>query len=1110
MIHRSNLSLTSRAFAVASALCLLACPAFAQFESATVLGSVRDASGGTVSGTKVTLENTRTGVTQSTTTNEGGDYQFSSVRIGTYRVTGEATGFKTAVAEEFTLTVNARQRVDLSLQIGEVSDKVVVVDAATPLETDTSSRGTVVSASQIVNLPLNGRSYADLALLAPGVRRSNLASSGSPRDASFNVNGMRSSQNNFIIDGVDNNAYGTSNQGFSNQVVQLSPDAVQEFRIETTNYSAEFGRAGGGIVNATIRSGTNEFHGSAWEFLRNTELNATGFFKPVNNQKPVFIQNQFGAAIGGPILRDKLFFFADYEGFRRIQTGVTFSDLPTLEQRQGILGRGILPGGADLALRNPLTGEVYANGVIPASQITPFAAQVLRDLPAPNRPGISQNFQSQPRQTNQNDKGDIRSDYFLNARMNFFGRYSHRLLNNFEPGAIPGLSGGNNNGNVRILNKAAVFGTNVTLSATSLLEARLGVSITEGGKLPIGVGTPGVAQSFGFPNLPTDPRFVGGLYPQSVSGYTSFGVQGSNPQFQNPYVLNPKVNYSKILNKHSIKAGYEYQLIDTDIDDFNPKVGSDSYNGRFSQVPGTPTNNVQFLADFLVGARNNYTLNNAVIVNYRQRMHFAYLQDDWKVTPKLTLNLGIRYEFATPQWEGENRISNFDPTTNTILEAKDGSLYDRSLVHPDTNNWAPRVGLAYTVFDKTVIRSAYGISYINFNRMGGENLLAYNLPHILNPSVNQVPPAAPNGQRLCTSVDDPPFNCFRPTQQGYPNGFLSLQNINRALVRTNYIPADNPTGYVQNWHFTIQQELARNLVLDVGYVGTRGVNLMILGDYNQAVPNNTGENVPLAQRRPIRGFDFIQAAFGAGFLSYHALQAKIEKRFGGGLYLLHSFTWSKGIDNASGHLETANGDNSRVNFRNLPGERGLSGYDQPFTNVTTVNFEVPFGRGRRYGSDINRFTDSLVGGWRIAAINTVTSGQPVNLTYGPASAFSVSGAPNYRPNISGDPVVPEGQRTVQRWLNPDTVSIPTDVRFPFGNVGRNTVRGPDFFTLDLALHKQFALFESHAVEFRAEAFNATNRTNFNPPNSTRSSGSFGAIQSALPARQVQFALKYLF
>jgi hypothetical protein len=666
---------------------------FGQFDSAAVLGTVRDSSGAAMGNAQLTLTNIKTGIAQSAVSDQDGNFQILNVPIGTYRLSAEAPGFKKSIASDFTVTVAARQRVDFTMQVGDVADQIMVTDAATPLETDTSSRGTVITSNQIVNLPLNGRSYADLALLAPGVRRSSIAGS---RDASFNVNGMRSSLNNFVVDGVDNNAYGTSNQGFSNQVVQLSPDAVQEFRIETTNYSAEFGRAGGGIINATIRSGTNSFHGAAWEYLRNTALNATGFFKPVNNEKPVLIQNQFGAAFGGPIVKNTAFFFMDYEGFRRIQKRPGFSSLPTMDQRQGILG---------IPIRNPYTGEVYQNGTIPQTQITRFAREVLAGLPAPNLPGNANNFQWQPRETNDSDKGDVRYDHYLGTRVNLFARYSHRELNQEIPPSIPGPSGGDSNGNVRVNNKQIALGSNFTLSPTAMLELRVGYSRSDGGKFPFFLGTEGVGQRFGIPNVPSDPRFTGGIYRQQVTGLTAFGVQNSNPQYQNPDLLNPKVNFSKILGRHSLKMGYEYQSINTEIDDFSPKYGNDVYNGRFSAAPGTPNNNLQFLADFLFGARSQYQLATPAIVNYQQKMNFFYLQDDFKVSPKLTLNMGVRYEYATPQYERDNKLSNFDPQTNTIIQAKDGSIYDRALVHPDKNNWAPRIGLAYNIFSKTVIRS---------------------------------------------------------------------------------------------------------------------------------------------------------------------------------------------------------------------------------------------------------------------------------------------------------------------------------------------------------------------------------------------------------------------
>ncbi len=1086
-------------------LCLLlslsVTPALSQFDSAVVLGTIRDPQGLAIKAAQVRLDSVATGVRLSAVTNEIGAYEFPSVRLGEYRLTAEAAGFKTAKSDTFRVTIGSKQKVDLALQIGSTTETVTVDAAIAQLETETSSRGTVMGAQQIVNLPLNGRSYADLALLAPGVRRSGIATS---RDASFNVNGMRSSQNNFVVDGVDNNAYGTSNQGFSNQVVQLSPDAVQEFRLETNNFSAEYGRAGGAVINATIRSGSNQFHGTAYDYLRNTQLNAIGFFKPQTG-KPILIQNQFGATFGGPIVKDKMFFFANYEGFRRTQKTVAFATLPSLEARAGRLGIPIL---------DPITGAVYNDGVIPASRIGRYAAAVAAGLPAPNINRASNNYQSLPGFRQFSDKGDVRYDHYISTKLTAFVRYSHRLLDQFEPAVIDGPSGGNSNGSVRVMNQQMAVGTTYTLSPTSILEFRMGISRSEGGKSPIFVGTTPLVATLKIPNAPTDPRFTGGVYTQNVNGYTAFGVQSSNPQFQNPFVWNPKFNYTKLFGKHSLKAGYEYQRIETDIDDFNPKMGSDSYAGRFSQVAGTPTNDLQFMADFLLGARSQYQLNNSVIMNYRQQMHFLYVQDDWKISRNLTLNIGLRYEYATPQYEAANRIANFIPATNTLQSAKDGSMYDRSQVQPDRNNFAPRFGLAWSVLPKTVIRSGYGISYIHFNRMGGENLLAYNLPFVLNPIVDQRSPFSASGPGLpaCTSLDQAPLSCFRTTDNGYPNNFLSLSNINQAAVRTNYIPGNIPTGYTQSWHFSVQRELGKDFVLDLGYVGTRGVNLMILGDYNQARPNGPTENLSLQARRPIQTFGFIQAAFGGGFLNYHAFQAKLEKRFSRGLYLLNSFTWSKAIDNASGHLETGNGDNSRVNYRDLRNEKGLGGYDQPFNNVTTILYELPFGHGRKYGSSWNKATDLALGGWRLTGINFAQSGTTVNLTYNPSSTFQVSGAPNYRPNIIGDPVTPAASRTENNWLNPATVIIPTDRAQPFGNAGRNIVRGPRVDTMNIGAHKDFALTERFHLEFRTEAFNLLNKTNFDSPNSNRSSGGFGTITSTNnnPARQIQFALRLAF
>ncbi len=1084
-----------RLVAILVAAVLLPAAAFAQFDTATVLGTVRDSSGAVVPGATVTLKNVATGITATGVSDESGNYQFLNVRIGTYNARAELQGFSAAEAENFTVTVNARQRVDLTLKIGNVGETVVVTGAAELLETESSDRGQVIHKEQIVNLPLNGRNYADLALLSPGVRRSAISDS---RDASFNVNGLRSAVNSFILDGVDNNSYGTSNQGFSNQVVQVSPDAVEEFKVQTNNFSAEFGRTGGAVINASFRSGTNNFRGTVWGFNRNTALNAVGFFKPVSNVKPKLQRNQFGFVFGGPIVHNRTFFFTDYEGFRQISKTLMFASIPTAAQRAGTLGKPIV---------NPLTGEVYADGVIPASAITPFARQVLADLPLPIRAGTSNNFESLPRRQDYNDKYDVKVDHTFTTRMTAFGRWSHRKVDNFEPSPIPGDTGSPSNAFVHVLNEQFAGGFTYTLTSESLLEVRLGVSRTQAGKTPPGVGTPNMLEKYGISGLPTDPRFSGGLTEQGISGWTTFGRQNSNPQFQDPTVINPRINFSWIRGRQGFKTGYEYQAINTKIDDFHPKYGRDTYSGQFSRPAGASSDDKTYnLADFLIGARSAYSLVNPFIANLRQRMHFAYLQDDVKVNPWLTLNLGLRYEFATPQWEKDNYLTNFDPATNTLIKAASGSIADRALVSPDKNNFAPRLGLAFRLNDKTIVRSGYGISYIHFNRMGGENLLSFNGPHVVAINITQQP-----SQGLCGPTT-PPTTCFRTTQQGYPEGLNVPANFSTLNARVNYIPRDTPTGNVASWHVSVQRELLANLLVDVGYVGNKSRDILILGDFNQARPNATTENTSLQARRPIAAFQEIQAAFAGGKGDYHALQLKVERRYSRGLYLLNSFTWSRGRDNASGHLEVQNGDNSRVNYRNLAGEFGRSGYDQPFNNTTSFVWELPFGKGRRYATNLHPIVEGVLGGWRLVGINTMTSGMPINLSYTPASNASVSGLPTYRPNLLGDPVIPNSERTTRTiYLDPARVQIPVDRSQPFGNAPRNALRADPFRQFDLGLHKAFGLGRDNTrLEARIEAFNLFNTTNFQPANGNVSSSSFGTITSTFPARQLQLGLKLYF
>ncbi len=1104
-----------------------ALPAFAQFDTATVLGTLRDQNGAALPNATVKLKNNETAITQTTQSDANGDYQFPNVKIGSYRVSAEVQGFSIAVADNIVVTVNARQRVDLTLQPGQLTETVTITDAAQLLETDSSVRGQVIQREQIVNLPLNGRSYANLVLLAPGVRESNTnAATGGGREAAFNVNGLRATMNNFLLDGVDNNAYGTSNQGFSSQVVQVSPDAVAEFKVQTNTYSAEFGRSGGAVINAAYRSGTNQLHGALWEFHRNTVLNAVGFFKPTSGVKPPLIRNQFGATLGGPIIKDRTFFFLDYEGFRQVAKDLAFSTLPTLQQRQGILTGDVrVPysfvdsTGATIA-----AGTVFTAGSrIP---MTSFARKVLNELPAPNiaraETNFANNYSELVTNRNFNDKFNIKLDHNFSAAFNAFARVSHRKVNEFNGPTIPGASGSGGNGFINVLNQQLVFGATYTMANGSAFEARLGISKIEGGKRPPLSGGPSVRELYGITGLPEDRTITGGLTTQTITGFSQLGRQATNPQYQNPFTVNPRFNFTRTLGRHSLKTGYEYLHVNTDVQDTNPLMGLDTYASQFSRPAGVGANTIYNLSDFFFGARNQYEFANLLEVKMQRRLHYAYLQDDFKVNQKLTLNLGVRYEFATPYTEAQNRLSNFDPATRTIIQAKAGSLYDRALVDPDYNNWAPRLGFAYNLLDKTVLRGGYGIGYVHFNRIGSADLLATNFPQITRANVTQNAALA-----LCTGTVFAE-GCFRPTQAGYPTGLP-----NNVVLFT---PREMRTSYIQNWQLSVQRELPGNMLLDVAYVGNHALKLLLLADYNQARPLTTAElALPAAQRpsldarRPISGFRSISATLPAAYSNYHALQVKFERRFSRGLYLLNSFTWSKAIDNASQVLEEPGGNTGTPqNVYNIRADRGIGAYDQPFNNTTSFVWELPFGKGRTWLRDLPYAADALLGGWAVTGINTMTSGQAVNFRYTPspvtANLPSFIGGVALRPNLVGNPILPKEQRTIDRWFDATVVRLPTQDQ-PFGNAGRNIGRGPSFYQLDLGLQKNFALpfiNDVSKAEFRAEFFNALNKTNFGTPSGTatgivfnadgtlRTAGGFGTIRSTAPARQIQFALKVSF
>ena len=1071
----------------------LSTPAAAQFETATLVGTVRDGSGAVVEDARVLLTHAETGVTQERRSNDSGLFEFFNVRIGRQVLVADKTGFSVATVDDVQVTVGARVRVDVELAVGQLSESVEVRAATTQLQTESSDRGQVISGQMTRALPLNGREYSQLALLSPGVRLSALNTGGfTPREGSFNVNGLRSTFNNFLIDGVDNNAYGTSNQGFSNQVMQPSPDAVAEFKVVTNNMSAEYGRSAGATINVAYASGTNRFSGAAWDFIRRTDFNSTGFFRPADGQKPRFDRDQFGGVLGGPLVRNRAFFFMDTELFRQERQQPAASTIASLAQRQGVLS---------VDVRHPLTGVMYPAGT--PLPMTAFARKVLTELPAPTTAGTANNHLVSQLFQNNTDKAGGKVDVVLSPRLTTFARMAWRDVDVVDDPPIPLPSGGAGNASTYVENTQVATGFTYIPSNISLVEVRFGWSRTTAGKNPAALGSTPALEAYGITGLPSDPRVAGGLPTQLITGYSDLGRQATNPQWQYPTVYNPKINYSRVNGRHSLKGGYEFQRILTEVQDVNPLYGRDQYAGQFTRPSGAAASNLYNLADFMFGLRSTYALSNILVAQLAQNMHFGYVQDDWRINDQLTLNLGLRYEFATPWVEEDNILSNFDPATRTMVMARDGSLHDRSTLKPDTNNLGPRVGFAWTPIADTAIRGGYGVSYVHFHRAGGANVLPINGPQVINAVVVQTP----------TQSD------FRTTELGYPAGLTDPARFNPLTANITYMPEDYRSSRVQSWHLSVQRQLREGLVVDVAYVANRADGLLLFANFNQARPNDAAGTIPLQQRRPIPEFADITYSFNGGKSRYQSIHGKLDWRMGSALTVMSSLTLAQTKDNGAGSLENPNGNfPAPQDFYNLDADFGLSAYHQPYNSTTALVWDLPVGRGRRLLADAPVAVDAVLGGWNLAGINTIAAGERATLTYTAGPAFQVSGiqqdfrgANNYRPNVTGEVLAPEDSRTPQNYLNRDAVVLPTDPSQPFGNAERNSVSAPLYWTLDLQATKRVPMpWPQGAVEFRIEAFNLFNRSNFRAPVTNRSANNFGTITSTYDPRIMQLGVKVLF
>ncbi len=804
--------------------------ASAQQETATLTGEVKDGTGAVVPRATITLTNVETNISLKTESNEQGVYFVASLKAGPYSITAEKSGFKKTVRSGITLQVNQAARADLVLQVGDVSNTIEIVEAATLLETESSARGSVIDQKKIVELPLNGRDYNQLALLSPGVLP------GTPRLASvnfkgvLNVNGNRTFNNVFLLDGVDNISYSNSFRGENVQLVQPSIEALQEFKIQTNAYSAEFGRSSGAVVNATIKSGTNGIRGSAYEFLRNDVLDANNFFSnALGAPKPKRIRNQFGAAVGGPLIKNRTFWFGDYEGLRDREGVPRVRLVPTAAEKAGLFSSAVVDPFA--AGRPEFSKNAQGQWVIPASRWDPVGAAIVKLIPDPSVAGTTI-YASTPVTSTRQDQFDVRIDHQFADNITFFGRYSFVDTNTFRPAPIPGLGEASfNDAFGANLNRSQglAFGLTWTFSNTLVGDFRFGWARGNYFTYPPNFGVDGAA-AVGLKNVPNDPAIVGGVPKVNIQGFDAVGRHTSTPQFQTPRSWNPRATISWNRGMHFLKFGGEYLDVQTRINDLNATIGRMNFENRFTN---------RAVGDLLLGLPSQLALTSFTVMDQGQKMQFYFINDDYKVSTKLTLNLGVRYEYATPPVEKDNQFANFDPQTGTMYFAQDGGIFERSLIHPDRNNVAPRFGFAYSPTDRWVIRGAYGIFYTHTVRQGREGLLGFNPPFL----VDNLLQTGVTGSAAVASAA--PFRLV----DGYPNGLLDPNSLAPTISRRAQ-DAFQRTPYIQQYNFGMQYELMKDLVLDVAYVGNKGTKLNGFRNLNQRAVITNANGSQSAGNRP--------------------------------------------------------------------------------------------------------------------------------------------------------------------------------------------------------------------------------------------------------------------
>jgi hypothetical protein len=1089
-------------------------------QSASITGTVLDKSGAAVPGAKVVATSPATQLTRETQTNESGSFALPLLPPGAWTVAVTKDGFRRIVQDNLILEVNQSAQLSFSLEPGQVSETVEVNESVPLIDSTTSSVGQVVETRAVQELPLNGRNFVQLATLGPGVVGVGFGASGTimsgsrPDDlrpgSEIFSNGNREGANNFLLDGIDNNERLTLSI-----TLRPSVEAVREFKIQTNMFAAEQGRNPGATVNVVTKSGSNEWHGSAYNFVRNDNLDARNFFTPATSAKPQLAQNQFGASFGGKIIPNRVFFFANYEGYRRRQEVQRLGTVPLSAVKQGNFAsyRDVydpLTTRRDTSLASGFARDAFPNRIIPSSRWDSVMGRLIQSYPAPNNgTGIAANYAVAPKERQNWDQGDLRVDYNLSSNRFLFGRISRQDTVTTRPSTfpittVPGMSTpvalGNEDtfaGDAKLVATHAVLNYVQTLTPALVMEAKLGfqrfnLDFTQEGAAP----GARLGEALGVRNSNQGPR-ADGIPIFSPAGYFGIGQTRSLPILRKQNTYHPGVNFTWVRNHHSFKWGAEVRR--RQLTEFQTNRGNGRFNfdRPFSNNPNNASATGDAMASALLGTatviEQDFLL---VTAGMRAWESGLFFQDDWRVNDRLTLNLGLRWENDTPYREVANRWSNFDITTGRMLIAGVNAGPTVGVL-PDRNNFAPRLGMAYKINNKTILRGGGGVFY----GTQGQGGVALRLQR-----------QQPYGPIITVDIDQ-----FSATPRRVQDGLPTLTPLTPQQVladtRGNYLAVDPffRPSYTLQYNLQLQRELMGGIVAKVGYVGNVSRDLDFTYDINSVEPGPGS----VASRRPFRNLapnvQSVNYALASGKSHYQSLQATAEKRFAQGLSFLTSYTWSHLIDNVANSFGGgANGPIPQdIRFREA--DRGSGGFDIRHRFVQSVNYDLPIGKGRRIDFG-NRFANNLIGNWQTNLILTMQTGLP----FTPTIIGNPSNAGTSRPNVLRTPQ--DIDQTVTRWFdtslfsatNPDA-TWGTPAQFTFGNAGRNILTGPGRVNWDVSLFKNFDLLEKMRLQYRAEFFNMFNTPQLGIPNATIGDPNAGRITgTAGNNRQVQMALRLTF